>query len=213
MPPRVDLSGSTIGNWLIGEFVGFRSHNAYWRCRCSLCGCEREVSGESMRHGASASCGCRTRGGIGDRTRRHGMSGSLIYGVWQAMVRRCHNPNTDSFQSYGGRGILVCDRWRTFEGFIADMGMPPAGMTLDRIDCDKGYSKDNCRWASWTTQQRNRRNNRILAMDGKSATMAEWAQVTGLSESAIRVRVDRLGWDVRRALTQPSRTWRRKVLP
>lgn len=85
------------------------------------------------------------------------------YRAWNLMKRRCYNKNDDSYSLYGGRGIKVCERWKeSFANFLEDMGKKPKGFSLDRIDADKDYSPENCRWADWWTQQRNRRNNRVV---------------------------------------------------
>ena len=87
----------------------------------------------------------------------HGMSGTAVYRCWSNMLQRCTNPRHPQYKHYGARGISVCDRWSTFENFYADMGNPPAGTTLDRIDNEAGYSPTNCRWATWSAQQANKR--------------------------------------------------------
>lgn len=84
------------------------------------------------------------------------MEGSSIYKLWAGMIQRCYNPNTNRFKNYGGRGIEVCERWRDFRNFYNDMGLKPKGMSLDRIDNNKGYSPENCRWSSHTIQARNK---------------------------------------------------------
>jgi hypothetical protein len=95
---------------------------------------------------------------------KHGMYGTKTYNTWHSMKKRCKNKSEASFKHYGERGITVCEKWLTFEGFYEDMGDRPDGMTLDRIDNNKGYFKDNCRWASKTTQSSNKRtfkNNKL----------------------------------------------------
>ena len=91
----------------------------------------------------------------------HGMSRTPVYRAWCGMHSRCSNPNRDNFERYGGRGITVCERWRTFDNFYEDMGERPEGLTLERVDNDKGYSPDNCIWADRMQQQRNQRISRV----------------------------------------------------
>jgi hypothetical protein len=126
------------------------------------------------------------------------------------MIQRCHNPNTKKFHLYGGRGITVCERWRKFENFLADMGERPEGMTLDRVDGEKGYGPENCRWATFKQQSRNTTQNVFLIHAGASRCIAEWAEITGIPRSAISGRLRR-GWSVREALTLPKGTWRNNV--
>ena len=119
------------------------------------------------------------------------MSGTPTYKVWLGMVERCTKEYSENFPTYGGSGIAVCEKWLRFEGFLEDMGVRPDGMTIDRINNENGYSKDNCRWASWTEQANNRSNNRILTIDGVSKTMAEWSRVDGaVSYNNIKQRVN-----------------------
>jgi len=122
------------------------------------------------------------------------------------MIQRCHNQNDSRYSRYGGRGISVCERWRdSFEAFFKDMGRRPSPQhSIDRIDNEKGYSPENCRWASRKEQARNTRESRILTLGGKSMTIAEWAEVTGIPAHTIHSRLSR-GQSVTDALTKPNR--------
>jgi hypothetical protein len=129
----------------------------------------------------------------------HGLSRTSTYAIWQTMKARCENPRHNRFKHYGGRGITVCERWRDFKNFLADMGVRPAKMTLDRRDSSGHYEPGNCRWATQKTQQRNRTNNRHLTAFGLTLTVAEWAEMTRLSKTKITQRLDR-GWSTERSL-------------
>lgn len=133
----------------------------------------------------------------------HGMSYSPIYRIWRAMLNRCENPNVVAYRDYGGRGIIVCERWRTFENFYADMGERPEGRSLDRIDNDGPYSPANCRWASRSEQSRNRRDRRKITVLGETKTIAEWAETSGLRLGTIWARLDK-GWSELAAVTTPK---------
>ena len=127
-----------------------------WICRCD-CGNITEVITAHLREGRTKSCGCLQRERISQSETTHGMSGTKVYWVWSQMRDRCSNSNSQDYRYYGGRGISVCPRWSKFENFIADMGVPPPGLTLDRINNDGNYEPDNCRWATRTVQTANRR--------------------------------------------------------
>lgn len=129
------------------------------------------------------------------------------YSRYKAMRSRCHNPNNTHYANYGGRGIVLCDRWLNgaagksgFECFLEDMGQRPFKMTVERIDSNGPYSPENCRWASTREQHLNMRSNRRLEFDGRSLTVTEWEQEVGISRAAILRRLGR-GWSVDRALT------------
>lgn len=126
------------------------------------------------------------------------------YYSWASMKQRCLNPNQSNYEDYGARGITVCPRWLSFENFLADMGERPEGTTLDRIDFERGYSPDNCRWANDALQARNRRRNRILPFQGKALTMSEWSRHTGIGQRTIQKRLN-LGWSIEQTLTTPVR--------
>jgi hypothetical protein len=122
------------------------------------------------------------------------------------MRTRCTNPNVPNYKDYGGRGIAVCERWRSFEAFLADMGPRPGlGYSIERINNDGDYEPGNCRWADRAQQSNNRRNNRLLTWNGETKTLAEWSRTTGLDYAALLARLNR-GWSVERALSTPMKT-------
>lgn len=140
--------------------------------------------------------------GKNSSTYRHGMSKRPIHNIWSLMKRRCNNPTSEAYGRYGGRGIKVCDRWESFDNFYIDMGEPPVGTTLDRIDNDKGYEPNNCRWATREVQSRNRRDNVNLTHEDRTMCMGDWASYLELDAETLRSRLVR-GWSVKEALTTP----------
>jgi len=176
-----------------------------WKCLCD-CGSYCVVRGDSLRTGQTRSCGC-LRKKNGQST--HNKSGSKAYQVWTNMFQRCNNPNHAQYADYGGRGISVCVRWQTFKSFYEDMGDPPLDMCIERVDNDKGYTKGNCRWATRTEENRNKRSNRILDYNGESRPMSEWAEEIGIKYGTLKTRL-RLGWSVEEALETAVRPWRRR---
>jgi TusA-related sulfurtransferase len=108
------------------------------------------------------------------------MSGTQIYGVWRAMMQRCHDKNSHAFDRYGARGIIVCGRWKKFENFYADMGEKPTAMSMERIDNNGSYCPENVVWATTKQQANNRRSSVILEHNGKKQTMQQWCDELGL---------------------------------
>jgi hypothetical protein len=118
------------------------------------------------------------------------------------MIQRCERPQNSSFVRYGGRGIRVCERWLSFENFLADMGERPLGTSIDRIDNSKGYDPGNCRWATQAQQATNKRSNRYLVAFGERLTLGEWARRVGISQQKLAQRI-KTGWSVERACSEP----------
>ena len=161
-----NLSGQRFGRLSVVSFVEVRAHKAWWLCRCD-CGVECERAGIYLRSRDCRSCGCLLRESRRvAKTRRHGDSGSggtrptgLTYSSWQSMKARCYSPRNMSYERYGGRGIAVCDRWRTsYEAFLADLGHRPSKLySLDRLDPNGNYEPGNVRWATRDEQAGNQR--------------------------------------------------------
>lgn len=174
---------------------------SYWNCLCN-CGTTRAVCVQYLIAGRSKSCGCLAL----EANTKHGAWTSPEWKCWSSMKRRCQNPNDDSYSRYGGRGIIICERWQDFTNFVADMGKRPTlGHSIDRINNDGPYSPENCRWATAQEQQNNRRVNVVLEMGGKRLTITQWAVEIGIPYGAIRYRLD-AGWETAEALTRPLGT-------
>lgn len=132
---------------------------------------------------------------------KHGMVHTPTWTTWQHMLRRCRDPKHPRWDCYGGRGITVCDRWQSFENFVADMSERPEGTTLDRWpNRDGNYEPGNCRWATPSEQNGNRRNVALLTFGGKTMHAKDWARETGLNYWTLRKRL-KAGWPLARALT------------
>lgn len=142
----------------------------HWLCRCD-CGAEKAYPTHAIFSGHVKSCGCRlawTRTGAASKTHGHGTRAKTpTYQSWQHMRRRCRSEADDNYRLYGARGISICERWNSFENFLADMGERPSGMTLDRIDTNGDYCPENCRWAS--TQQQAQNTRRAKLNEAKAA--------------------------------------------
>lgn len=173
--------------------------NARWFCRCD-CGRSTVAYGQDLDRCKVKSCGCLNA----ERIMQHGMSDTPVYAVWQAMLQRCENPKAQGYENYGGRGISVCEKWHTFEGFFKEMRNPAPGYSLDRIDNDGNYCKENCRWALTKQQANNKRKNRRIEFNGETKTLAEWADHVGIGWFTLRSRLDVYGWSVEKTLTTPS---------
>jgi hypothetical protein len=137
---------------------------------------------------------------------------SKEYEVWASMKTRCNNKRHSGFNSYGGRGIQVCARWHnSFENFLEDMGACPKGMSIERIDNNKGYSPSNCKWATRIEQARNTRTNHIVQYEGKQLTISAWAKEVGISKGCLYDRISRNKWPIEKALTIPPRNCSKKA--
>lgn len=146
--------GIKLGSWtvLASLIPSLDGVHGYAQCRCD-CGSEHSVRRDQLKSGTSKQCVNCGRLAV----TKHGMHESSYYRAYSSMLKRCRDPKHKSYPYYGGRGIAVCERWHDFRNFYADMGPRPPGMTLDRIDPDKGYEPGNCRWATWSVQAYNRR--------------------------------------------------------
>ena len=148
------------GRLTLIERAPVESKDAYWMCLCD-CGNVKTIALRHVKAGKTQSCGCLQKEVRGLPQRRHGLSKTRTHNIWVSMKARATNPNHPRAADYVGRGITCCDRWLRFDNFLEDMGVCPSGLTLERIDNDKGYYAENCRWATYAEQARNRRKPRI----------------------------------------------------
>jgi len=133
----------------------------------------------------------------------HGKTGTVEHGIWKGMRQRVLDVRDKAYPRYGGRGIRIAPRWDSFENFLTDMGLrPSADYSLERVDNNGDYSPQNCKWILKSRQARNRRDTRMLEIDGESKSLADWADTFGLPSIRVRRRIDR-GWNPLRALTTP----------
>lgn len=136
----------------------------------------------------------------------HGETNTRVHKIWSSMHERCERKSHEHFDCYGGRGIKVCEEWNDYGKFrewALNNGYKE-NLTLDRIDVNGDYCPENCRWADWTTQQNNKRNNHNLTYRGQTKTIAEWSRVTGINKTTIRARLIS-GWCVEDVLNKPVR--------
>ena len=205
IPYRVkDLTGRRFGRLHVLRYVGQNIyHKARWECLCD-CGQIIITVGNSLIHGHSKSCGCLNREKKTKRNTTHGMSKRREYSIWCDIKKRCLNRNSSSFSYYGGRGITMCIQWQqSFESFYKDMGpMPTPQHTIERLDNNGPYNPKNCTWESRKTQARNTRRNRYFTYQGKTLSLAEWAEESGMKYWTLHARLRR-GWTFSRTISEP----------
>lgn len=205
-----DLTGQRFGRLVVigPDGKSENGHTTLWKCICD-CGAEVTVRGTNLKSGATQSCGCYEHDRLAELHTTHGGRGTLLYSVWASMLGRCRDKNN---KDYGGRGITVCDEWESsfpnFREWALSSGYK-LGLTIDRIDNNKGYSPDNCRWVGAKEQALNRRSNRIATLNGETHTFYEWDEILGFTRGTISQRVTSRGWSIERALTEPIHTQNR----
>lgn len=173
------------------------SRPRYILCEC-VCGRRKEIFDTALRRGKSKSCGCMKQQLLGNT----GASSTRTYSVYHNMKKRCLNKNTPNYRIYGGRGITICKRWLiSFKNFLADMGdCPSKEHTIERIDNNGNYEPTNCKWATRLEQSKNTRRSVKLTFRGETKVAKDWATQLGISEGALKRRLER-GWTLEEALT------------
>jgi hypothetical protein len=180
--------GKCFGYLTVLDNLPSRNGSRYCLVRCK-CGKEKSVNANNMKYGKIISCGCvglerRILGSI-----KHGQSYNKLYFVWKSMMNRCYNQDFADYHNYGGRGILVSNEWHDLNVFISDMSNGyDKNLQLDRIDNNKNYSKENCKWSTRKENNRNKRNNRVLYYMNQSKTVTEWCEILNLNYSSVIAR-------------------------
>lgn len=203
---KKDLTGLRFGKLTALRYVGVHKYgSSLWLCKCD-CGKEKIITSSNLMSGRSHSCGCLRSelAKVNLSTHKHGLNRTRIYSIWCGMKRRCYRESHEHYKDYGGRGITVCDKWQAFEGFLEDMWESyEENLTLDRIDVNGNYEKDNCRWATQKQQLNNRRTSIKFCIDGICATLSEHCERLGMKYMSAYNRIYRKGWDIEKALKTP----------
>lgn len=202
-----DYTGEKFGKWtVIGKAPNHITRGGYpvsmWDCVCE-CGTRRAVRGNDLRLGKSVSCGCSLA--ENPAARKHGAAGSHLYKVYYGMKARCYNPNNKNYKHYGGRGIEICEEWRSFEAFAewADKSGYAEGLTIERKDVNEGYCPQNCCWITQKEQTRNKRNTVYITAQGETKTLLEWAKQLNVPASMLKARQAR-GWTDEEIISIPK---------
>ena len=211
MLSKFDLEPTKAKTVAVGEIFGRlivlavgqkpKSNRYMAICQCSCGGGLKSIRSDHLKMGVTLSCGCLQK----EKTTTHGLTNSVHYDRWRHMMDRCYNPKCHSYSYYGGRGIRVCESWHDIKTFVD--GLPPNysnGLEIDRINNDGNYEPENVRWVTRQKNATNRRTRRPLFYLGRTQSVSEWADEFKKSRSLVRERIFEFGWDVHRALTEPS---------
>lgn len=199
-----DLTGERFGRLTVmnRDAENTKHGRARWVCKCD-CGNIITTSGNCLLKGHTKSCGCAVRDN--KPLYKHGLSKTRLHYIWRAMKDRCYNPNNTHYSVYGARGIVLCKEWENnfmaFYSWSIENGYKD-GLSIDRIDNEKGYYPDNCRWATLIEQANNKRENKIIEFNGETKTLAQWCRELGLNYHSVQSRLCK-GWSAEKAFTTP----------
>ena len=190
-----DITGQRFGRLVAVKYKGQTARNvSVWVFLCD-CGKYTDAKAANVKHGTTKSCGCFGT----EKKTTHGLSGTPEYEVWTAMWQRCTNPRNKNFDTYKDRAPP--ESWRNFSVFIADMGQrPDTGYSIERVNNDKPYGPDNCKWMLTSKQANNTKANRRLEFAGETLTLSEWAKRLGICNATLRERLAK--WPRGTALTK-----------
>lgn len=204
MAKKLDLIGERFGRLVVEESAGIDSSgHTTWKCKCD-CGNVKIARGSHLKRGYIQSCGCLAIDTLKENSTKHGLEHTRLYRIWHGMLIRCHNPKSNRYHRYGGRGITVCDEWRYNLQAFYDWALANGyrdNLTLDRKDNDGPYSPENCKWSTYKEQLNHTSVNHFVTIDGTTKTVTQWAEENGIKISTVYTRLSR-GWSIERAITE-----------
>lgn len=201
----IDLTGQKFGRLTVIERAESKNKHTMWKCKCT-CGNVAIVDSGNLRSKHSTSCGCFNVETVKEKNTKHGKHGERIYRIWKNMKTRCSCKSVTEYSHYGGKGITVCEEWKnSFEAFYnwSIANGYAENLSIDRIDNEKAYSPDNCRWADIATQANNKSNNRLITYKGKTQTLAQWSKELNINYAKLQARINKYHWDIEKALSTP----------
>ena len=202
MSKIIDLQGKVFEKLTVREFSHTKSNQNYWICDCE-CGNTKIASAHHLTIGKTKSCRCHMK--------NYDSKTSRLYQIWTQMKSRCHNKNSANYRNYGMKGIQVCERWHDYKKFHEDMANShdkhveqygKVNRTLERTNNSKGYSPDNCKWATKKEQRRNCSQSKFYQYRGKTVTTGEISELYGISYGTIESRLHR-GWSIDKIIETP----------
>lgn len=197
-----ELTGQKFGRLTALYRLHNLKGNTKWLCICD-CGNLIEVTIQDLKSRNTKSCGCLRKDMAINRNIRHGKRHTRLYRVYSNIKGRCYNVNNKRYHDYGSRGITMCDEWKnnfmSFYDWSMNNGYKDT-LTIDRIDVNGNYEPNNCRWVDYKTQNRNKRNNRCIVINGESHCLSEWCEILGLNLNTVRSRIYNRKWTIERAL-------------
>ena len=204
MPKAIDITGQRFHRLIALHATSQCSTDGIvWECLCD-CGNRTKVGISKLRSGHTKSCGCFKINAVTSRSTKHGCAPrrnqTSTYRCWGGIIKRCTNPRDKRFEHYGGRGITVCDRWRDFRNFLADMGERPSGYSIERIDVNGHYEPSNCKWIPMIEQCRNTKRVIHITIGDETRLLADWARHFGIDYRLVSARLKR-GWSIGDAFT------------
>lgn len=204
-PWTKNIVGKIFSRLTVVSYKGKDKHsNSLWTCKCD-CGSEVITSSKKLREGDAKSCGCLARE-YRASLRTHGKTNTSEFKIWGSILTRVKNPKYHSFELYGGRGIGISEEWsNSFEAFLRDMGPRPSPKhSVERIDVNGNYCKENCRWATQREQCRNKRTNHLVTYKGETLPLVVWTERLGFRKTTLRNRLVS-GWSIEMAMTEPEK--------